>query len=142
MSADPAELAAAYAQAVDRRDAAALAALFAPGARVHLPAGLTGRDAPAKSIAVDEVLAPLSRWIRTRHVVMQQRIEIAADGTTATGECYGEAHHVAARDGDARDLVLHLRYLDEYVCTDGDWRFAARRLVVDWSAQLPVRLWE
>lgn len=142
MAADPGELAVSYAQAVDRRDAAALAALFTPDARVYLPAGMTGRDAPATSIGAGEVLSPLTRWVRTRHVVTQQQIVVAADGAGATGECYGEAHHIALKDGGARDLVLYLRYLDRYACKDGDWRFAARELVVDWSAELPVRLWD
>lgn len=142
MATDPAELAVAYAQAVDRRDAPALAMLFTPDARVYLPAGMTGRDAPATSVAVNEVLWPLTQWVRTRHVVMQQRIVVAADGASASGECYAEAHHVKVKDGGARDLVLHVRYLDRFACADGDWRFAARELVVDWSAELPVRLWE
>lgn len=142
MVADPHELAVSYAQAVDRRDAAALAALFTPDARVYLPAGLTGRDAPATSISADGVLSPLARWVRTRHVVMQQQILVAADGASATGECYGEAHHVALKHGGARDLVLYLRYLDRYACSGGDWRFASRELVVDWSAELPVRVWD
>jgi hypothetical protein len=141
MAADPSELAVSYAFAVDQRDATALAALFAPDARIDLPAAMTGRDAPATSIAPDEVLGRLTRWARTRHVVLHQRIE-AVDDMSATGECYGEAHHVSVRGDGARDLVLHVRYLDRYARIDGDWLFAGRQLVVDWSAELPVRLWD
>jgi hypothetical protein len=142
MTTDPADLAVAYALAVDRRDAPALAKLFTRDARIHLPAGMTGADAPETSVGPDGLLAPLERWARTRHVVMQQRIEVAADGASARGECYSEAHHVAVKDGSAHDLVLHLRYFDDFVCTADDWRFAARRLLVDWSSRQSVRLWD
>jgi hypothetical protein len=147
---DPAVLAVAYAIAVDRRDAATLARLFTPDARVRLPAGMSGPHAPAATISPAELLAPLQRWHSTRHVVMQQQIVIDADGTHASGECYSEAHHVsvgdsseASRSGsDARDLVLHLRYLDDFVRDEAGWRFASRELVVDWSSRQPVRLWD
>lgn len=140
--AELAELAGAYARAVDRRDSAALLALFAPGAEIRLPAGMGGRGAPAVRLRPAELLAPLDRWVATRHLVMQQTIELGANGTTATGECYSEAHHVGLRDAAPFELVLHLRYLDEFVRTDARWLFAARTLVVDWSTEGPARLWD
>jgi hypothetical protein len=138
----PDGLAIAYARAVDRRDAPALLGLFAADAEVRLPAGLGGRGVPATTLRPAELLAPLDRWTRTRHLVMQQTIDFGADGTTATGECYSEAHHVGSRDDAPFDLVLHLRYLDEFVQTDDRWLFATRTLVVDWSSEMPVRLWD
>jgi hypothetical protein len=138
----PADLAIAYARAVDRRAAAFLVDLFAPDAGIDLPAGLRGRGAPATTVRPEDLLAPLERWTRTRHLVMQQTIDFSVDGTTATGECYSEAHHVGLRDTTPFDLVLHLRYLDRFVKIDDRWLFAARTLVVDWSNELPVRLWD
>lgn len=138
-AASPDGLAVAYAHAVDTRDAATLATLFAHGARVLVPAGLTAPGAAATAVEPGELLAPLQRWTRTRHVVLQQRIDV--DGDTARGECYGEAHHVAVSDGGARDLVLHLRYHDRFARTGNAWVFTSRQLVVDWSERREVTLW-
>jgi len=124
------DLAARYALAVDRRDPSALAALFAPDGCVVLPEALGGTTLADWPQLVDTV----RRFDRTRHVVHQQVVDVS--GGTATGETYGEAHHLYRRDGQLRDTFLVLRYLDEFVGDDGRWWFSRRQLVVDWRSDV------
>ena len=56
------------------------------------------------------------------------------DGDRATGESYCLAHHLSTSDDGQRTLMIaSIRYLDEFVKEDGDWFFAERRLMVDWT---------
>jgi uncharacterized protein (TIGR02246 family) len=121
----------AYASAADRRDGAALAALFAPdGELVCEPAGDRYRGR-AELERVVEALAPFEV---TLHDVGTVHVEVAGD--RATGEVTCAAHHVA----DAVDHVLRIRYHDDYARDPGGgWRIARRRLVVLWTERHPVR---
>ncbi|NLU81667.1 nuclear transport factor 2 family protein [Rhodococcus sp. HNM0569] len=132
-----AELSARYAQAVDRRDRDALAALFAPDVTFTLPPALTGGDAStitgAREVA-DAVVGAVSHLIATRHVVHQQVV----DGLT--GELYCTAHHLYRREDSVRDNRIALRYADRYVAFGDGWVFASRSLTVDFSEDVPVRV--
>lgn len=55
------------------------------------------------------------------------------DGDRATGESYCLAHHVYSADGERKLMVASLRYHDTFVKEEGTWRFAGRRLYVDWT---------
>lgn len=131
-------LALEYAFAVDRRDDQALVALFASGAKLVLPGELArgGRRDGFTELEPNQVVESVRRFVRTRHVVEQQRV--LRDGGAATGETYCTAHHLYRRDGELRDYVMTIRYLDEFVATAAGWRFARRTLVVDWVEDRPV----
>jgi uncharacterized protein (TIGR02246 family) len=127
-------LADAYAQAVDRGDAAAVAGLFTDDgrlvSRLQYPGGdgelvRQGRDEIASAIG-----AGLERYLRTTHVVGGQ--VVAVDGARATGETVCLAHHVYDQGGVRRLLVMAVRYTDTYVRAGGRWLFAERRLDLDW----------
>jgi len=63
---------------------------------------------------------------------------VVLDGDRATGESYCIAHHVSvAADGSRTLMIASIRYLDEFVKQDGDWLFAERRLMVDWTETRP-----
>jgi hypothetical protein len=130
------QLAARYSLAVDRRDTEVLQALFAPGAVVVLPSALAGPGGDTEITDPASLLAPLTRFERTRHAVTQQVINI--NGDTATGETYGVAHHLYRRGGELRDYALALRYRDAFACTGEGWRFTRRELEIDWALKLPV----
>jgi hypothetical protein len=136
-------LAARYARGVDRRDAAALTALFTPDAVVVLPPELNGAAAPSEvtgSEAIStSVLHSVSRFVLTRHVVEQHVAEMLSDDR-AQGETYCTAHHIARRDDAHRDARVAIRYHDTYARTGGIWRFSRRQLVVDFIEQVPVTL--
>jgi hypothetical protein len=45
----------------------------------------------------------------------------------------GIAHHLTV-DGENRTLMLaSIRYLDQFAKVDGEWLFAERKLMVDWT---------
>ncbi|WP_243639030.1 nuclear transport factor 2 family protein [Streptacidiphilus pinicola] len=60
------------------------------------------------------------------------------DGDLARGESYCLAHHITfGTDAERTITVASIRYLDEFVKQDGEWFFAERRLMVDWTETLP-----
>jgi hypothetical protein len=58
---------------------------------------------------------------------------VVLDGDRATGESYCIAHHVSSADGERTLMIAALRYRDTFAKDDGTWRFAERRLYVDWT---------
>jgi len=133
------ELVEHYAQAVDRCDGAAVAALFAddgvlalwmdPGSETQ-----TGELAGREQIAT--VADSLSRYVATHHTISSHTSTV--DGMHGSGETLCTAHHVEDVEGGRRDRVLYLRYLDSFVRTNDGWRFARRELRVQWVSLLPV----
>lgn len=136
-------LTARYAQAVDRRDAAAVASLFTPEVVLAVPPELNGTDAPSelrgRAEVAQSVLTAVSRYVATRHVVEQQVIEMDSRDS-AHGETYCTAHHIYPRDGGYRDKRVAIRYQDTFARTDGTWLFSRRELVVDFAETVPVTL--
>ena len=125
------DLAHRYAAAVDDRDFAGVAALFAPDG-VLVTARPPGRLDPSYAFVgpggVLEAMRLLDGVTRTFHAVVGQ----VYDGTRGRIACV--AHHVV----DETDHVWHLRYLDDYVETADGWRFARREVHVDLVQALPV----
>ncbi|MFC9554457.1 nuclear transport factor 2 family protein [Rhodococcus sp. NPDC056960] len=134
------ELTARYARAVDRREAATLAALFDTDATFVLPPALTGTGASSElrgnAVLAGAVVDAVSHLHSTRHVVHQQVIDV--DESTASGETYCTAHHVYSGRNGYRDNRIALRYRDRYVLGDAGWRFVRRELIVDFSEDVPV----
>jgi ketosteroid isomerase-like protein len=126
-----------YAAAVDRRDAAALRALFAAGAEVVVPAELTG--GPAAVIGdPGALLGPLAAFERTEHQVLGLDAERRTAADTASGTVHAIARHFYRRRGEYRVFTVGLRYLDTYTLSADGWRFARRVLVADRTDRSPV----
>jgi hypothetical protein len=128
------ELFDAYAHCADRRDAEGQKALFTVDTRfaVYMKGEksdptyvLQGRE------ALTPVFADLNRYEATTHFNGQSTV--ALDGNRATGESYTIAHHVFTEAGSRKIMVASLRYLDVFAKIDGSWRFAERKLILDWS---------
>ena len=133
------ELVDAYARCADRRDAAGQMALFTEDTHFVVYRDATV-DEPTQELHGREALAPvfanLNTYVATTHFNGQSTV--ALDGERAEGESYCIAHHLSVDEGGRRTMmVASLRYLDEFVKQDGVWRFARRRLVVDWSETRP-----
>ena len=129
------DLAHRYAAAVDDRDFAAVAALFAPdGALVTArpPKRLDPVDAHVGQEGVLQAMRLLDGVPRTFHALVGE----VYDGSTGRIACV--AHHLVETDGVVVDHVWHLRYLDQYVDTADGWRFARREVHVDLVEQRPV----
>jgi SnoaL-like domain len=130
------DLVGAYARAVDTRDYAGLAGLFAPGSRVGKFETAPGAAATAgywraggEPFAAS-VRANHARFAVTTHLLGQHTLSDLSG--RAAGELYCLAHHVYAENGRWLNRVMAIRYLDEYIRRPAGWRFAERRLLVDW----------
>ncbi len=136
-------LAAGYARAVDRRDSAALTALFAPDAVLVLPPVLNGTEQAIELVGrqsvVSSVVNSVSRFVLTRHVVEQLVLE-PISGDRMRGEVYGTAHHISRRADGYRDRRVAIRYQDTFARSGENWLFSRRELVVDFIEDVAVRV--
>jgi hypothetical protein len=128
------ELIDAYAHCADRRDAEGQKALFTVDTRFIVYMAGEG-SSPTDDLRGRESLTPvfenLNAYDATTHFNGQSTIVL--DGNRATGESYCLAHHLSTEDGVRSLMIASLRYLDAFVKQDGTWRFAERRLYVDWT---------
>lgn len=118
-------LVAAYSRAIDRRDFAALRALYLPG----------GTDTHGKDFdgPIDGYVAYVQRALAayetTAHYVAQTAFVI--DGDHAEGEVHKINYH-RTLGPEARHVITGSRSLDIYARQGGGWFFAARHVVIDW----------
>jgi hypothetical protein len=95
---------------------------------------------PTQQLHGRESLAPvfdnLNTYAATMHFNGQSTVSL--DGDRATGESYCLAHHLTVGENGQRTLMIaSIRYLDEFVKQDGQWLFAERRLMVNWTDTRP-----
>ena len=133
------ELIDAYAHCADRRDAKGQMALFTGDTRLLVFMDATAAE-PTQELHGRESLAPvfddLNQYVATMHFNGQSTILL--DGDRATGESYCLAHHLkVGQDGQRTMMIASIRYLDELVKQDGQWLFAERRLMVNWTETRP-----
>lgn len=123
-----------YADAVDGRDAAALARVFAPEGGVKVEAFDGGAEQRYDGAAPGGLLETLAPFERTFHHVGGAVFDAAEGGASGRVTC--AAHHY--RQG--RDLVLYVRYFDRYQHhPERGWLIGARRMRVEWSERVPAR---
>lgn len=136
-------LTARYARAVDRRDGAALTALFTPDAVLVLPPVLNAMETTVELAGrqgvVSSVMDAVSRFVLTRHVVEQHVLEPVSPDLVR-GEVYCTAHHISRRDDGYRDRRVAIRYQDTFARTGENWLFSRRELVVDFIEDVAVRV--
>ncbi|MER7185663.1 nuclear transport factor 2 family protein [Streptomyces sp. NPDC058464] len=133
------ELVDAYAHCADRRDAKGQMSLFTEDTRFLVFMDATAAQ-PTQELHGRDSLAPvfdnLNTYRTTTHFNGQSTVSL--DGDRATGESYCLAHHLSVADDGRRTLMIaSIRYLDEFVKQDGEWLFAERRLLVDWTETRP-----
>src|ERR1700687_2791179 len=97
-------------------------------------------SAPSQVVDGREALTPvfddLNRYQATMHFNGQSTISL--DGDRATGESYCIAHHLSVGDDGQRTMMIaSMRYLAAFVKQDGEWLFAERRLMVNWTETRP-----
>jgi hypothetical protein len=126
-----------YAACVDRCDADGLIALFTRD-------GLVGSSDPAVPAFAGEaglrqMIAQVdAAFVKTMHNVFNHTFsEIGEDA--ARGETTCIASHVIDGGADGWSVFdMALRYANRYARVDGDWRFAERRLTVEWVETRPI----
>ena len=129
------ELVDAWARHADRREPERQAALFTEVGRVTVYMGepdtadavqvLTGRA------ELEDAFAALRNYEATTHFNGQHTVTL--DGDRATGETYCLAYHLWTSDGQRTLMIMSIRYLDAFVRRDGQWLFAERQLITDWT---------
>jgi ketosteroid isomerase-like protein len=128
----------AYADAVDDRDFAVVAACFTDDAS----ASYSGRELAPGVDAIVAHVRGLERFVATTHQISNVTVDVAADGRAARARSTAVAWLVAPGDPPPL-LVRGLRYHDELRRDDGvGWRITRRVHTVRWmwegTAQVPT----
>lgn len=133
------ELVERYAQAVDRADGAAVAALFAEDGVLALWMDPRSDKQTGERVGPEQIATVgdgLKRYVATHHTISSHTS--AVDGSHASGETLCTAHHLEQVDGRREDKVLYIRYVDSFARLTEGWRFTRREVHVQWQSTLPV----
>lgn len=123
-----------YAKGADTQDGDLWLQVFTKDAELNTSRGLiVGHDALAATPP------KLSRYRATMHLVGNHYVEFHGD-SAASGQAYCVAHHLREVDGVEKDYVMMIRYDDDYVNVDGQWRIAKRTLNLLWDEDRPTKL--
>lgn len=127
------ELGARYARCVDQREFDKLPQIMAPSVSIHVfmdPKASTPTYRMNGIPEIQQAFQILRRYESTFHFIGQQLIlELTAE--QARGETYCVAHHFHRKDGKDHAFLMYIRYQDLFLRSDGRWKFAERRLIVD-----------
>jgi hypothetical protein len=118
-----------YARAVDERNHEALAALFDPDGDV---------DGAFGQLPVPEYLATMRNRPdtggRSMHVLADPLIDLQPGDNRARMDTYAVVHQIPAPDRDGEHRQLGMRYLDDLVRRDGNWRIHHRVARMLWTS--------
>jgi hypothetical protein len=123
-----------YAAAVDDRRFGDVAELFTDTAELRLPRPprlLEPEQVHRGKSGVLTAMRALAGVERTEHAIVGEVYAAHADPDYALGRITCVAHHWSRSDGEAGDVVWHLRYDDEYLRTPLGWRIHGRALTVN-----------
>ncbi len=110
-----------YGPHADAGDADALAGLYTPdGVFDRLGQLIVGRD------AIRQVIAGRPPGVWTKHVCSNVRIELAADGRSASGRVDLDMERGQA--GVEKVDRIRAEYVDQFVLSDEGWRFRRREV--------------
>jgi hypothetical protein len=128
-----AELIHAYAEGIDRRDGELLERVFTADCQLHYGA----YDQPASALVRSWRADSPPLFLMTHH--LYGNIAVRFFGVDrARSITYFFAQHRAHRGGHVMDEMVRGRYLDRLIKQDGQWRFAERTIVFDWSKIAPA----
>jgi ketosteroid isomerase-like protein len=119
-----------YPRALDRHDSDVLASVFHDDARLHYPSHLftTG---PTDFVPWANALHE-GQWISHVHYAVPNSIEI--DGDVAHTQMY-VLFTLRRKDGEGVDIGGG-RYVDRLERRNGEWKIAAREMIVEWRGRL------
>lgn len=129
------ELSCRYMRGLDRLDKELLLSVFSKDAWCEY--GFINCEAPA---FVDFAVGALKEHCANQHTIGNVLIEF--EGEHTFGEVYFNAYHKVpgepGQTSDFNDVIIAGRYLDRYVEEDGEWKFAYRSELVDWTRTTPT----
>jgi hypothetical protein len=121
-----------YARGIDRLDFDLVRSCYHPDAYDD-----HGSFAGSVEEFIDAAASFLPRWTATQHFMGNMLIEV--EGDRARAETYAVAYHRREdTDGNGKDDVLGIRYVDRFECRDGAWKIAHRVVVTEWRRVDPV----
>jgi hypothetical protein len=124
-----------YAAGVDRKDWALMSSCFTE----DTDGVWNGVELHGTQAIVDYINQAAAKFVIRSSAHMFTNIYIELDGDGARSEVYGLAYLVGEHEGGETFMRLRgLRYRDELVRHDGDWRIRRRNLSADWELQTPV----
>jgi len=127
------ELIDAYAYCVDTRVAQEQMALFTEDTNFVIFMDAKASE-PTQIINKRADLFPVFDNLNTYSATMpfngQNTVQL--NGDTSTGITYYIAHHQTIEEGVQKLMIAYIRYEDNFVKQNGNWRFAERKLLVDW----------
>jgi hypothetical protein len=123
-----AELLYAYAEGIDRRDHALLERVFASDCQLHYGA----YDHPASFLVKNWRADQPPAFLMTHHLYGNIVVRFH-DADRARSITYFFAQHRIRKNGQILDEMVRGRYLDRLIRQNGEWRFAERTIVFDWS---------
>jgi SnoaL-like domain len=129
-----------YADAVDRKDRPALVGLFTPDGELRVQ----GEEGPAEGVytgpGISSAIDVIDGFQRTFHHIggaLFRSDPTSPDGATGRVQCL--AHHYDRTSNGPVDLVMFIRYLDEYARVgDSTWLIARRQVVIEWTELHPA----
>lgn len=85
---------------------------------------------------VNMAYTALKDHLANHHMIGQVNIDL--EGDIAFGEVYFQAFHRIVVENEPRDLIISGRYVDRYEKRNGEWKFAFRSEINDWSRNDPA----
>ena len=121
-------LAMLYSHAMDQNVPEIIDRIFTEDAVIETPSfTLRGR---AEIRAMPPMLK--QKYLSTTHAVHNQTVTVTADRAEGETGCLAHLMSQGPRGGEIL-IVEGVRYLDRWVREKGSWRFASRRIVIDFS---------
>lgn len=118
-----------YSWALDAKDFDTYGALFSHGVVLNPQGEVIARGA-AKVGALARHYLGGNPDVFVRHVVSNVRIDVAADGKTATAGSFLTT--IEAPQGQPASIFRIARYHDNFAKIDGSWKFLSRQELTDW----------
>lgn len=133
------DLLAAYALGVDRRDYALLGDLFTEDGILATHAGSVSNEPRYEIVGrarIQRAMKTVERYRATTHLLGLPSVQLGSAEAQCETHCL--ARHLYEKDDEDRIYLMSIRYRDQCVKgPDGRWRFAERRLQVDWEEDRP-----
>lgn len=124
-----------YATAVDRRDHRLLARCFTEDVHCVFEGQDIGRGVDK---VIDYITANAAHMVILDFAHMLTNISVDLDGDRAHAESDALSYLITETDGETRIRLRGLRYVDDLVRSDGDWRICDHVHRPVWQHMLPV----